>query len=194
MNLFKIMDNQSLQERYKTTIAKQLQEKLGIKNPMALPRLSKIVVNMGVKDAVADKKNIEKMSVALTQITGQKPRVARAKKAIASFKLREGDAIGVVVTLRGKRMYNFFDKIVRIVLPRIKDFRGVKRTSFDGQGNYTLGLYEYSVFPEIDPASVERLQGMEIVIVTTARTNEEGFALLEALGMPFAKEGAARRG
>jgi large subunit ribosomal protein L5 len=145
-----------------------------------------------VKDAIADKKNIEKMMGAISTITGQKPKVARAKKSIASFKLREGDAIGVVVTLRGKRMYAFFDRLVKIVLPRIKDFRGVKRTSFDGKGNYTLGMHEYSVFPEIDPASVERLQGMEIVIVTTGRTNEEGYALLEALGMPFAKEGASR--
>ena len=178
---------QTLQEQFNTTIAKALQEKLGVKNVMALPRLSKIVVNVGVKDAVADKKNIEKMSVAIGQITGQKPKITKAKKAIASFKLREGDAIGVVVTLRGKRMYAFFDKLVKIVLPRIKDFRGVKRTSFDGQGNYTLGFYEYSTFPEIDPASVERLQGMEVVIVTTARNNEEGIALMEALGMPFVK-------
>lgn len=186
------MENITLQEQFKKEIAAKLQEKLKIKNPMALPRLTKIVVNIGVKDAVADKKSLEKMVVAMGQITGQKPKITRAKKAIASFKLREGDAIGVVVTLRGARMYAFFDKIVKIVLPCIKDFRGVKRTSFDGQGNYTLGFYEYSVFPEIDPASVERLQGMEIVMVTTARTNEEGFALLEALGMPFVKEQATR--
>jgi len=188
MSLFKHMEEKTLQEQFNTEIAAKLQEKLGIKNVMALPKLSKIVVNVGVKDAVADKKNIEKMKGAIELITAQKPRVAKAKKAIATFKLREGDAIGVVVTLRGKRMYTFLDKIIKIVLPRIKDFRGVKRTSFDGQGNYTLGFYEYSVFPEIDPASVERLQGMEIVIVTSARTNEEGFALLESLGMPFAKE------
>ncbi len=186
------MENKNLQEQFNTEIVHTLQEKLKIKNPMASPRLVKIVVNVGVKDAVSDKKSIEKMAGAIMQITGQKPKTARAKKAIASFKLRQGDAIGVVATLRGKRMYAFFDKIVKIVLPRIKDFRGVKRTSFDGQGNYTLGLHEYSVFPEIDPASVERLQGMEIVVVTTARTNEEGFALIEALGMPFAKENAQR--
>ncbi|HSA83673.1 MAG TPA: 50S ribosomal protein L5 [Patescibacteria group bacterium] len=180
------MDN--LQERYKKEISGKLQEQLGIKNPMALPRLVKIVVNMGVKDAVADKKLMEKMSGALGIITGQKPKTTRAKKSIASFKLREGDAIGLVVTLRGKRMYAFFDKLVRIVLPRIKDFRGVKRTSFDKQGNYTLGFYEYSTFPEIDPASVDRLQGMELVIVTTGKNRDESFALLDALGMPFAKE------
>ena len=178
----------TLRDKYKKEIGPKLQKDLGIKNPMALPGLSKIVVNIGVKDAVSDKKNLEKMVGALSQITGQKPKITKAKKAIASFKLREGDAIGVVVTLRGKRMYGFFDKIVRIVLPRIKDFRGVRRTSFDGQGNYTLGFYEYSVFPEIDPASVERLQGMEIVIVTTAKNNKEGLALLETLGMPFTKE------
>jgi large subunit ribosomal protein L5 len=181
------MENKSLQEQYKTEIAAKLQQQLAIKNPMALPKLVKIVVNVGVKDAVADKKNIEKMQGAIMQVTGQKPKITKAKKAIASFKIREGDSLGVVVTLRGARMYSFFDKLVKIVLPRIKDFRGVKRTSFDAQGNYTLGFYEYSTFPEIDPASVERLQGMEMVIVTTARNKEEGLALLEGLGMPFAK-------
>ena len=177
----------NLQDTYKTEIAKKLQTSLGKKNPIAVPALSKIVVNMGVKDAVADKKLIEKMSTAIGIVTGQKPKITRAKKSIASFKLREGDAIGVVVTLRGDRMYAFFEKLVKIVLPRIKDFRGVKRTSFDAQGNYTLGFHEYSTFPEIDPASVDRLQGMEMIIVTSARNKEESFALLEALGMPFAK-------
>jgi large subunit ribosomal protein L5 len=169
-------------------IAPKLQKTLGIKNVMALPRLSKIVINMGVKDATGDKKNYERMAQNLAQVTGQKAKITRAKKAIAGFKLRQGDAIGLVVTIRGKRMYAFYDKIVTIVLPRIKDFRGVRRTSFDAQGNYTLGLHEYSVFAEIDPGSVERLQGMEIVFVTTAKSKEEGLALLEALGMPFTKE------
>lgn len=177
-------------ETFTKDVAPKLQKSLGIKNIMALPRLTKIVVNMGVKDAVGDKKNFERMSQNLSIVTGQKAKVTRAKKAIAGFKLRQGDAIGLVVTIRGKRMYAFYDKIVKVVLPRIKDFRGVRRNSFDGQGNYTLGLHEYSVFPEIDPGSVERLQGMEIVFVTTARTKEEGLALLEALGMPFAKEAA----
>jgi large subunit ribosomal protein L5 len=166
----------------------KLQEKLKIKNPMAVPHLKKIVVNVGVKDAIQDKKNIERMEKALAIITGQKAKITRAKKAIATFKLRQGDAIGLVVTLRGKRMRDFFDKVVKIVLPRIRDFRGVSRKSFDGHGNYTLGLHEYSVFPEIDPASVDRLQGMEIIFVTTAGDNEKGIALLEALGMPFTKE------
>jgi len=184
------MENKTLtlKEQYKGELGKKLQEKLKIKNPMALPHLEKIVVNMGVKDAVADKKNIEKMGSALAIITGQKPKVTKAKKAIATFKLRQGDPIGLVVTLRGNRMYAFYDRIVKIVLPRIKDFRGVSRKSFDGRGNYTLGLHEYSVFPEIDPASVEKLQGLEIIFVTTAGDNKTGITLLESLGMPFTKE------
>jgi large subunit ribosomal protein L5 len=177
-----------LQKTYKEEIVPKLQKDLGVKNPMALPRLQKVVLNMGVKGAVADKKLIEKMAVALGQVSGQKPKVTRAKKAIASFKLRQGDAIGLVVTLRGKRMYAFVDRMISIVLPRLKDFRGVKRTSFDARGNYTLGLHEYSVFPEIDPASVDVLQGMEIVFVMNAKDKKEGYALLEAMGMPFAKE------
>lgn len=176
-----------LQKKYKEELVPQLQKELNMKNPMSVPRISKIVVNMGVKDAVADKKNIEKMAVILGQITGQKAKITKAKKAIASFKLRIGDPIGLVVTLRGARMYDFYDKLTKIVLPRIKDFRGVKRTSFDKTGNYTLGLYEYSVFPEIDPGSVEKLQGMEIVIVTNATNNQDAMSLLTALGMPFTK-------
>ncbi|HVF69036.1 MAG TPA: 50S ribosomal protein L5 [Xanthomonadales bacterium] len=182
-----------LQKTYKEEAVVKLQKKLNVKNPMSVPKLSKIVVNMGVKDAVADKKNVEKMSVVLSQITGQKVKTTRAKKAIASFKLRIGDPIGLVATLRGERMYDFYDKIVKIVLPRIKDFRGVRRTSFDKSGNYTLGLHEYSVFPEIDPGSVERLQGMEIVIVTTADNTNDAIALLEELGMPFTKDLPAGR-
>lgn len=186
------MENQKVQTQLPEPVIKKMQEKLKIKNPMGLPHLEKIVVNIGVKDAVADKKNIEKMGKALSLITGQKPKITKAKKAIATFKLRQGDAIGLVVTLRGKRMNGFFDKIVKIVLPRIKDFRGVSRKSFDGHGNYTLGLHEYSVFPEIDPASVEKLQGMEIIFVTTAGDNQKGTILLESLGMPFTKEQAKR--
>lgn len=177
----------NLQQTYKKELVSKIQKDLGVKNPMKVPHITKIVVNMGVKDAVADKKNIEKMALILSQITGQKAKVTRAKKAIASFKLRIGDPIGLVVTLRGARMYDFFDRVVKLVLPRIKDFRGVKRTSFDKSGNYTLGLYEYSVFPEIDPGSVEKLQGMEIVIVTSAKTTEDATVLLEAMGMPFTK-------
>lgn len=175
-------------DKYKKETVAKLQKKLSIKNPMSVPKITKIVVNMGVKDAVSDKKNIEKMAAVLAEVTGQKAKVTRAKKAIASFKLRIGDPIGLVVTLRGDRMYGFYDKLVKIVLPRIKDFRGVKRTSFDKAGNYTLGLYEYSVFPEIDPGSVERLQGMEIVIVTSAKDSKDSIVLLEEMGMPFTKE------
>jgi large subunit ribosomal protein L5 len=176
-----------LQKKYNEEVIPLLEKKLSLTNPMSVPRIVKIVVNMGVKDAVADKKNIEKMAQVLSVITGQKAKVTKAKKAIATFKLRIGDPIGLVVTLRGERMYDFFDKITKIVLPRIKDFRGIRRTSFDSQGNYTLGLYEYSVFPEIDPGSVEKLQGMEVVIVTSAKNTKDSLALLEALGMPFTK-------
>lgn len=177
----------NLQKRYQETIRETLKKDLGLTNIMAVPRIEKIVINMGVKDAVSDKKLIEKMSGVLGQITGQKARVARAKKSIASFKLREGDPIGLVVTMRNDRMYQFLDKLIRIVLPRIKDFRGVKRTGFDAHGNYTLGLMEYSVFPEIDLGTVDRLQGMEITVVTSAKNKEHGMKLMESLGMPFEK-------
>ena len=169
-------------------IGKELQQKLGTKNVMAVPKLTRIVVNMGVKDAVSDKKNMERALKIIATITGQKPKTTKAKKSIAGFKLREGEPIGAMVTLRGKRMYLFLDKLISIVLPRIKDFRGVRRTSFDDQGNYSLGFPEYSVFPEIDPGSVEKIQGLEVVMVTTARNKEEGVALLTALGMPFTKQ------
>ncbi len=178
----------NLEEKFKKEIVKDLREKLSIKNVNAIPRLLKIVVNMGVKDAVLDKKNIERAVLTLAQITGQKPRINKSKKSIATFKLREGDEIGAMVTLRGKRMYDFYEKLVKIVLPRIRDFRGVKIENFDGFGNYNLGFAESSVFPEIDPSKIERIQGLEIAIVTTAKNNEEGIALLEALGMPFKKK------
>lgn len=166
---------------------KELKEKLGIKNINAVPKLAKVVINMGVKDVLSDKKNLEKASSQLAQISGQKPKITRAKKAISSFKLREGDEIGLVATLRGKRMYDFMEKLVGIVLPRLRDFRGVRRNSFDGRGNYTLGFEETAVFPEIDPSTVDRAQGLEVVVVTTAKNNEQGMALLEILGMPFEK-------
>lgn len=177
----------TLEQRFIKTISKDLQKTLGTKNVMAVPKITRIVVNMGVKDATSDKKNMERAIKILTTITGQKPKTTKAKKSIAAFKLREGEPIGAMVTLRGKRMYLFLDKVISIVLPRLKDFRGVKRTSFDDQGNYSLGFSEYSVFPEIDPGSVEKIQGLEVVIVTTARNKDEGIALLEALGMPFTK-------
>ena len=186
-NTFKI---KSLSSTILTQGVQELQKRLGIKNPMAVPTLLKIVVNMGVRDALDDKKNMEKVNVVLAQITGQKPKVTVAKKAISGFKLREGDQIGLVATLRGKKMQDFFTRLVTIVLPRFRDFHGVRKGSFDGHGNYTLGLLESTVFPEIDPGKVDLPaggQGLEISIVTSAKNDKEGYALLEALGMPFSK-------
>jgi large subunit ribosomal protein L5 len=177
----------NLRDNYEKEVIKQLKEKLGIKNTMAVPKLSKIVLNMGVRDVLADKGDLGKQAVIMAQIAGQKAKVMKAKKSISTFKLREGDEIALCTTLRGKRMYDFFDKLVSVVLPRIRDFRGVKRESFDGKGNYSLGFSESTVFPEIDPAKLDKIQGLEICIVTTAKNNEEGLALLEALGMPFRK-------
>lgn len=179
------MDN--LQTRFKKEIAGVLQKELGLKNPMAVPAISKIVVNMGVKDAIVDKKNLEKASTILAQITGQKPKWASAKKSISSFKLREGDKIGLVVTLRGRKMYDFFERLISVVLPRFRDFHGVKKVSFDGNGNYTLGFTESTVFPEIDPGKIDKVQGFEVSIVTTAKDDKSSFALLKAMGMPFVK-------
>lgn len=178
----------TLKKEYIEKVRPDLQKSLGIKNVMAVPAVKKIVVNMGVKDAISDKKLIDKMGKAIGQITGQKAKVSKAKKSIASFKLREGDQIGLVVTLRNDRMYDFLDKFIKVVLPRMKDFHGVKRTSFDANGNYTIGLTEYSVFPEIDLGTVDRLQGLEITIVTSATSKETGLKLMEAMGMPFEKE------
>lgn len=158
------------------------------KNIHAVPKIDKIVLNMGIKDALVDKKNIEEAAKILSLISGQHPKTTYAKKAISSFKLRKGDAIGLAVTLRGKRMYDFFDKLISIVLPRLRDFHGVSRDSFDQRGNYTLGFREHTVFPEIDPGKIEKVRGLEITIATTAKNKEEGKALLEALGMPFKKE------
>lgn len=177
----------TLQQNYKENISKKLKENLGIKNVHQVPKLSKIVINMGVKDALSDKKNIEKAMEILGTIAGQKPAVMKAKKSISTFKLREGDPIGVMVTLRGKRMYDFYQKLTSIVFPRLRDFHGVKVNSFDGKGNYTLGFAESTVFPEIDPSKVDIQQGLEISIVTTATKDEVGRELLRALGMPFQK-------
>ena len=177
----------TLQEKYKTEIAKKLETELGIKNVHAVPALAKIVINMGVKDAVADKKNMEKAAETMSQITGQKPKVTKAKKSISAFKLREGEEIGLVVTLRGKRMYDFYQKLVTIVFPRLRDFHGVNTKSFDGRGNYTFGFTESTVFPEIDASKIDKVQGLAISITTTAANDEQGLALLRALGMPFTK-------
>lgn len=175
------------EELYKKEIAPKLQQTLRIKNSFAVPRLEKIVVSMGVKDALSDKKNIEKGLQVLAQVTGQKPKITRAKQSIASFKLREGDQIGLMVILRGKRMYDFYSKLVSVVFPRLRDFHGVAKNKFDAKGNYTVGLSEYTVFPEIDPGKIDRIQGLAISIVTTSKNREEAVALLTALGMPFVK-------
>jgi len=174
-----------LLEKYKKEIIKELQEELGIDNPMAVPRLEKIVINMGVGDAIQNIKLLDAAKVELAQITGQYPAVGRAKKSISAFKLRKGQPIACYVTLRKKRMYEFFDRLVNIVLPRVRDFRGVSPKAFDGRGNYTLGLKDQLVFPEIDYTKVERPRGLNITIVTTARNDKEAYALLKKLGMPF---------
>jgi len=177
----------NLKKKFITEIKQEIQKELSIKNPMAVPQLSKIVINIGVRNAVGDKKAVDAVGDILGQITGQKPKITKAKKSIAQFKVRQGDKIGVMVTMRGKRMYDFFEKLVNVVLPRIKDFHGVKKDSFDPKGNYTLGVIEYSVFPEIDAGKIDRIQGLEISIVTTAQDKNEGQSLLKALGMPFKK-------
>ena len=176
-----------LQKKYKDEIVKQLTDKFNYTTVMQCPKLVKIVVNMGVGDAISNPKAMEEAVEELTTITGQKPVITKAKKSIANFKLREGMEIGCKVTLRGERMYDFFDKLVNIALPRVRDFRGVSKTAFDGRGNYTLGVKEQLIFPEVNYDKVAIVRGMDIVIVTTARTNEEAYALLEACGMPFAK-------
>jgi large subunit ribosomal protein L5 len=176
-------------EQYDSTLRAQLQETLGLPNVMQVPRLEKIVVNMGVGGAVQQANLLDAAVRDLTQITGQKPMITRAKKSIAGFKLREGNAIGCKVTLRGARMYEFLDRLVSLAVPRIRDFRGLPSKSFDGHGNYTFGVTEQLIFPEIDYDKVDTTRGMDITIVTTARTDAEGKALLDAFGFPFRREG-----
>ena len=174
-----------LKQHYEKTVKAQLIAEFGYKNPLEAPRLSKIVINMGVGEAVADSKKIQAALDNLTQIAGQKPVVTKAKKSIATYKLRQGLAIGVKVTLRKARMYEFLDRLITIALPRVRDFRGVSGKSFDGRGNYTLGLKEQIVFPEVDYDKVDAVRGMDIVIVTTAKTDREAKALLKGFDMPF---------
>ncbi|NLC25528.1 MAG: 50S ribosomal protein L5 [Fastidiosipila sp.] len=176
-----------VQERYKEEIIPALVKEFDYTSVMQVPKLSKIVLNMGVGDAKEDSKAIDNAVEDLTTIAGQKAVVTYAKKSIANFKLREGMAIGAKVTLRGDRMYYFFDKLISVALPRVRDFRGINPNSFDGHGNFTLGAREQLIFPEIDYDSIDKIRGLDIVIVTTAETDEEGKALLEALGMPFRK-------
>jgi large subunit ribosomal protein L5 len=174
-----------LKERFHKEIAPALAKELGLTNPMAVPRLHKIVVNMGVGEATQNTKMLDPLANDLGQITGQKPVITRAKKSIAAFKVREGMAIGAMVTLRGDRMYEFMDRLVNMALPRVRDFRGVSTKSFDGRGNYTLGVRDQLIFPEIDYARVDKLKGMNVTIVTTARDDNQARALLKHLGMPF---------
>ncbi|MBI1775011.1 MAG: 50S ribosomal protein L5 [Proteobacteria bacterium] len=174
-----------LKQHYEKTVKPALITEFGYKNPLQAPRLTKIVVNMGVGEAVQDSKKIQSALDNLAQITGQRPVVTKAKKSIANYKLREGQAIGVKVTLREDRMYEFLDRLITIALPRVRDFRGVSGKSFDGRGNYTLGLKEQIVFPEVDYDKVDAVRGMDIVIVTTARSDREAKALLKGFDMPF---------
>src|SRR5499425_1944298 len=174
-----------LRVKFEKEVAPALLKELELKNPMAVPRLHKIVVNMGVGEATQNAKVLDPAVNELGQITGQKPVVTRAKKSIAAFKVRQGQSIGAMVTLRGDRMYEFLDRLVNIVLPRVRDFRGVSTKSFDGRGNYTLGLRDQLIFPEIDYAKVDKLKGMNVTIVTTAKNDNEARALLRSFGMPF---------
>jgi len=174
-----------LRSKFEKEVAPALLKELELKNVMAVPRLHKIVVNMGVGEATQNAKVLDPAANELGQITGQKPVITRAKKSIAAFKVRAGQSIGAMVTLRGDRMYEFFDRLVNIVLPRVRDFRGVSTKSFDGRGNYTLGLHDQLIFPEIDYAKVDKLKGMNVTIVTTAANDNQARTLLKHLGMPF---------
>ncbi len=176
-----------LEKKYKEEIVPALVKEFNYSTPMMAPRLEKIVVNMGVGDATQNSKALDDAVTDLTILSGQKPVITKAKKSIATFKLREGQAIGCKVTLRGARMFEFLDKLVSIALPRVRDFRGISKNAFDGHGNYTLGVKEQLIFPEIDYDKVGKVRGMDIVIVTTARSDKEAYALLEKLGMPFRK-------
>jgi large subunit ribosomal protein L5 len=174
-----------LQDHYKDKVVPQLTEKFGYKSPMQVPRITKITLNMGVSEAVADKKVMENAVGDLTKIAGQKPVVTKAKKAIAGFKIREGQAIGTMVTLRGARMYEFLDRFVTVALPRVRDFRGVSGRAFDGRGNYNIGVKEQIIFPEIEYDKVDALRGLNISITTTAQTDDEAKALLAGFKFPF---------
>ena len=174
-----------LRERFEKEVRPSLMKEFELKNPMAVPKLEKVVVNMGVGEATQNAKLLDPAANELGQITGQKPVITKAKKSIAAFKVREGMPIGVMVTLRGDRMYEFLDRLINVALPRVRDFRGVSTKSFDGRGNYTLGLRDQLIFPEIDYAKVEKQKGMNVTIVTTAKSDDQARALLRGLGMPF---------
>jgi large subunit ribosomal protein L5 len=176
-----------LKDFYKETVVPKLTKELGVKNAMQVPKLSKITVNMGVGEAVADRKVMDAAVADLTKITGQKPKLCMSKKSIASFKVRENLAIGTMVTLRGERMWEFFDRLVTIAIPRIRDFRGINPRSFDGRGNFSLGIKEQIIFPEIQYDQIDQLRGMDITITTTAKDDKQGRALLSAFNFPFRK-------
>jgi large subunit ribosomal protein L5 len=177
-----------LQERYQKEIAPALFKSLDLKNVMQVPRVEKVVVNIGLGESMDDAKALEAATSDLTQIAGQKPVMTKARKSIAAFKLREGRIIGTKVTLRGERMWAFLDRLMNIALPRVRDFRGVSANAFDGRGNYTLGLRDQLIFPEIDYDKIDKLRGMEVTIVTTAKSDDQAYVLLQLLGMPFKKE------
>lgn len=176
-----------MQQRYRTEIVPELRKEFGFENVMQVPRLEKIVINIGMGEAITNGKAIDAAVRDIEQITGQHPVITKAKRSVAAFKLRQGMPIGVMVTLRGQHMYDFYDKLVNVALPRMRDFQGVTPDAFDGRGNYTLGLREQLVFPEVDYDKIDRVRGMEITIVTSARTDEEGRRLLALMGMPFRK-------
>ena len=174
-----------LKDKYKNEIAPAIAKEFGIENPMAIPKIEKVVVNMGMGEAIANAKVLDTAVDELRSVTGQKPVITKAKKSIAAFKLRQGMNIGAMVTLRGDRMYEFLDRLISVALPRVRDFRGISAKAFDGRGNYTLGVREQLIFPEIDFNKVDKTRGMNISIVTTAKTDEQARSLLKALGMPF---------
>jgi large subunit ribosomal protein L5 len=174
-----------LKKQYTETIRSGLLTTLGLKNINQVPRIEKVVINMGVGDAIGDPKKLDAAAADMAAISGQRPVIRRARKSISNFKLRQGMAVGCSVTLRGDRMYEFLDRLINVAIPRIRDFRGVPANSFDGRGNYTLGIIEQIIFPEIDYDKIDRIRGMNITIVTTAKTDEEAFELLQAFGMPF---------
>ena len=176
-----------LKEFYRDTVVPKLKTELGLSNVMEVPRITKITLNMGVGEAVADRKVIDAASADMAKISGQKPQVCKAKKAVATFKVREGLPIGAKVTLRGQRMYEFLDRLITVAMPRIRDFRGISPRGFDGRGNYTMGVREQIIFPEIQYDTVDQVRGMDITITTTARDNKQGRALLEAFSFPFRK-------
>jgi large subunit ribosomal protein L5 len=182
------MPTARLKQRYLEEIRPALTERFGYSTPMQAPRITKVTVNMGVGDAKQDSRVLEAATDQLATITGQRPSVRRARKSIAQFKVREGMPVGVAVTLRGERAYEFLDRLMSVAIPRIRDFRGLNRRSFDGRGNYSLGVREQIIFPEVDYDEIDQVRGLDITITTTAASDEESYALLEALGMPFARE------